>query len=106
MSQCEKKLMVIQGIKDRSKGAETKVKQEKQEKEAGKDPEVGVHETKGRSGGDPGKIHRSKEFGVQGCQRKCGKGDEEGRCWHREQGVGIRTRGRTGRNGARVGQGR
>ena len=47
-----------------------KVKQEKQEKEVGKDPEMGVHETKGRSRGDPGKIHRSKKFGVQGCRRK------------------------------------
>ena len=97
MSQCEKKSMVIQGIKDRSKGAETKVKQEKQEKEAGKDLEVGVHETKGRSRGDPGKIQRSKEFGVQGCRRKYGKGDKEERCWHRGQGVGVRTRERTGK---------
>ena len=46
------------------------MKQEKQEEEAGKDPEMGVCETKGRSGGDPGKIHRSKEFGVQGWWRK------------------------------------
>ena len=46
------------------------MKQEKQEEEAGEDPEMGVRETKGRSGGDPGKIHRSKEFGVQGCRRK------------------------------------
>ena len=38
--------------------------------ETRKDPETGVRETKGRSRGDPGKIHRSKEFGVQGCRRK------------------------------------
>ena len=43
-----------------------KVKQGKQEK----NPEMGVRETKGRSRGDPGKIHRSKGFGVQGCRRK------------------------------------
>ena len=39
-------------------------------REARKDPEMGVHGMKGRSRGDPGKIHRSKGFGVQGCQRK------------------------------------
>ena len=38
---------------------------------------------------DPGKIHRSKEFGVQGCRRKF----EEGRCWCRERSVRIRVRG-------------
>ena len=55
---------------------------------------MGVRGTKGRSRGDLGKIHRSKEFGVQGCRRKYGKGDE-GRC--REHSVGIRARGRTGK---------
>ena len=39
-----------------------KVKQGKQ----GKDPEMGVRETKGRSGEDPGKIHRSWGFGEDG----------------------------------------
>ena len=34
--------------------------------------------------------------GVGGSKRK-GKGDEEGRSRHREQGVGNRTRGRTGK---------
>ena len=53
---------------------------------------MGVRETKGRSRGDPGKIHRSKEFGVQGCRRKY----EEGRCWHREQGMRTRARGGQG----------
>ena len=37
---------------------------------------MGVRETKGRSRGDPGKIHRSKGFGVQGCRRKFGGGVE------------------------------
>ena len=66
-----------------------KVRQEKQ----GKDPETGVCEMKtGRSRGDPGKIHRSKGFGVQGCRRKS---EEEG-WWRREQGVGIWARGGLG----------
>ena len=76
MSQCEKKLMVIQGIKDRSKirCLEVTEKQgcgdEGETRGARKDPGMGVRETKGRSRGDPGKIHRSKGFGVQGCRRK------------------------------------
>ena len=41
---------------------------ETREGEIGKDPEMGVRETKGRSRGDPGNIHRSKGFGVQGCR--------------------------------------
>ena len=49
-----------------------------------------------RSRGDPGEIHRSKGFGVQGCRRKYGKGNE-GRCGCREHGVGIRARRRTGK---------
>ena len=59
---------------------------------------MGVHETKGRSREDPGKIHRSKGFGVQGCWRKYGK-----------EGVGVknkvmrirarRTRGKAGGEG-------
>ena len=53
---------------------------------------MGVHETKGRPRGDPGKIHRSKEFGVQGCRRKY----KEGRCWRREQGTRIRASGGQG----------
>ena len=52
-----------------------KVKREKQ----GKDPETGVREMKGRSRGDPGKIHRSKGFSVQGCRRKYRKGNKEGK---------------------------
>ena len=73
--------MMVQGIKDRSKIRGCKVigkqgcgdvgeAKEAREGEAGKDPEMGVRETKGRSRGDPGKIHRSKGFGVQGCRRK------------------------------------
>ena len=31
---------------------------------------MGVHGTKGRSRGDPGKIHRSREFSVQECQKR------------------------------------
>ena len=53
---------------------------------------MGVRETKGRSRRDPGEIHRSKEFGVQGCRRKY----EEGRCRRREQGMRIRARGGQG----------
>ena len=53
---------------------------------------MGVCETKGRSRGDPGKIHRSKGFGVQGCRRKY----EEGWCWCREQGIRVRARGGQG----------
>ena len=53
---------------------------------------MGVRVQKGRSRGDPGKIHRSKGFGVQGCWRKY----EEGQCRHREQGTRIRARGGQG----------
>ena len=52
---------------------------------------------KGRSRGDPGKIHRSKGFSVQGCWRKYRKGDKEGRCWCREQGYEDKGERRTGR---------
>ena len=54
---------------------------------------------KERSRGDPGKIHRSKGFGVQGCQRKYRKGDKEARCWCRGQGKRIRARGGLGGGG-------
>ena len=53
-------------------------------REARKDPETGVRETKGRSRGDPGKIHRSRGFSVQECRRKYKEGDKEGRCWCEE----------------------
>ena len=56
MSQCEKKLMVIQGIKDRSV---TRKQGCGDEGETEKDPEMGVRGKMGRSRGDPGKIHRS-----------------------------------------------
>ena len=106
MSQCEKKSMVIQGIKDRSKIRRYKVTERQGSGDEGeakvkgrktrKDPEMGVRETKGRSREDPGKIHRSKGFGVQGCRREYRKRDKEGRCWRREQGVGIWARGGLG----------
>ena len=69
------------------------MKQEKQEKEAGKDLEMGVRETKGRSRGDPG-ILRSLVFRDVGGSKGTRK---EGRCWRGGQGVGVRTRGRTGK---------
>ena len=62
---------------------------------------MGVCGKKGRSREDPGKIHRSKEFGVQGCRRKYRKGDKEGRCWCREQGTMIRARGGLGEGGGK-----
>ena len=77
-----------------------KVKQEKQEKGSRDRPGDGcpweVGEIQGRSREDPGKIHRSKGFGVQGCWRKYGKGSK-GRCGCGEHGVGIRARRRTGK---------
>ena len=57
---------------------------EAREGETGKDLEMGVRETKGRSRGDPGKIHRSKEFGVQGCWSGGSKGKGT-----RREGVGV-----------------
>ena len=67
MSQREKKSMVVQGIKDRSKIRTRR--------------RVSV-----RQRGDLGEIQgRSidlRRFGVQGCWREY----EEGRCWCREQG--------------------
>ena len=62
-------------------------------REARKDLETGVRGLKGRSRGDPGKIHRSRGFSVQDCRRKYRKGDKEGGCGHREQGTKIRARG-------------
>ena len=52
-----------------------------------------------RRRGDLGKIHRSRGFGVQGCRREYRKGDEEGRCWRREQGTRTRAKGGLGRRG-------
>ena len=57
---------------------------------------MGVRRMKGRSRRDPGKIHRSKEFGVQGCRRKYRKGNEVGRCRCWEQGARTRARGGLG----------
>ena len=57
------------GILKNLSGDEGETKRSKR-REARKDPEAGVRETKGRSRGDPGKIHRSKGFGVQGCRRE------------------------------------
>ena len=66
-----------QGIKDRSKIREGMVTRkqgcrdegETREGKLGEDLEMGVHGEKGRSRGDPGKIHRSREYGVQECWR-------------------------------------
>ena len=89
MCQCEKKSTVVQGIKDRSEirrhevfekqgcGDESETREARKGKQ-GKNPETGVRETKGKPRGDPGKIHRSKGFSVQGCRRKYRKGDKVG----------------------------
>ena len=80
MSQCEKKSMALQMIKDkRSKIRRCMVtrkqgdgdESEDKEGKLGKDPEMGVYWRKGRSGEDPGKIHRS--IGVQ-CSGVLGVG--------------------------------
>ena len=59
--------------------------QEKQEKGSKERPGGGCPweegEIQGRSREDPGMIHRSKEFGVQGCRRKYEKGT-------RREGIG------------------
>ena len=62
---------------------------------------MGVRGRKGRSRGDPEKIHRSREFSVQECWRKYGKEDQEGGCWYREQGMRIRVRGGLGDGGGK-----
>ena len=98
--------MVIQGIKDRSEIREGEVikKQgcgdegETREAREGKQGKTQRWVSMGRRG-DPGEIHRSKGFGVQGCWRKYRKGDKEGRCWCREQGMRIRARGGLGGGG-------
>ena len=76
MSQCEKKPMVIQGIKDRSQ-----IRRHKVTRKQGCGDEGGIREVReGKQGktrgwvsvrqrGDPGKIHRSRGFGVQECRR-------------------------------------
>ena len=58
-----------QGCGDEGETGETR-------REVRKDPEMGVHGRIGRSGGDPGKIHRSWGFGVQECRRKYREGDK------------------------------
>ena len=61
--------MVVQGIKERSKIRETR-----------KDPEMGVHGRKGRSGEDPGKIHRSMGVWCSGVsEEKRMRGGGQGR---------------------------
>ena len=89
--QCEKKSMVVQGIKDRSEirrhevsekqgcGGEGETREARKGKQ-GKNSETGVREIKERSRGDPGKIHGSRGFGVQECRRKYRRGGKEGRC--------------------------
>ena len=61
---------------------------------------MGVRGKMGRPRGDPGKIHRSRGFSVQECQRKYREGDEEGRCWCGEYEVTrMRVRGGLGGEG-------
>ena len=80
--------MVVQGIKDRSKirnhmvtekqgnrdESETRGTREGNQGKTKEDPEMGVYGKKGRSREDPGKIHRSRGFSVQECQRRIGGG--------------------------------
>ena len=58
------------------------MKQEKQEKgiegRGKEDPEMGVHGKKGRSRGDPGKIHRSRGMQCSGVSEENQKGDKDG----------------------------
>ena len=82
--------MVIQGIKDKSTiwrhkvaekqgcGDEGETREAREGKQGERDTEMGVHGTKGRSRRDPGKIHRSRGFGVQ-------------ECWKWEKSGGTRT---------------
>ena len=55
---------------------------------------MGVHGMKGRSGGDPGKIHRSRGFGVQECREweKSG-GTRTARCPEGEGNQGRTVKG-------------
>ena len=67
-----------QGHEDEGETREVREGKRSARREARKDPETGVRGTKGRSWGDPGKIHRSRGFGVHGCRKKYRKGNAEG----------------------------
>ena len=55
---------------------------------------MGVHGLKGRSRGDPGKIHRSRGFGVQECwKREKSGGTRAARCPKGEENQGRIVRG-------------
>ena len=109
MSQCEKKPMVIQGIKDRSEIREDEVIRKQGYGDEGETREAREGE-QGRTlrwvsigrRGVPGEIQgrsidlRGSMF--RGVGGSMGKGDE-GRCWRREHGVGIRVRGGPGGGG-------
>ena len=45
---------------------------------------MGVRGTKGRSRGDPEKIHRSRRFGVQECWERKSGGTRTARCFKGE----------------------
>ena len=92
MSQCEKKSMVVQGIKDRSKIRKHKVTEKRGCRDEGETREV----REGKQGetqrrvsvrrrGDPGEIQgRFADLGVsvfRSVGGSIGKGDEEGGCW-------------------------
>ena len=106
MSQCEKKSMVVQGIKDRSGIREVTEKQrcgdvcETREVREGKQGKTrrrvsmrrrgDLGEIQGRSI-DPGKIHRSRGFGV----RECREGEKSGGTRTARCPKGEGNRGRT-----------
>ena len=88
----KRKSMVVQGIKDRSEIREHKVTRrqgygdegETRKGKLGEDPEMGVHGRKGRSRGDPGKIHRSVGVWCSGVLEE--KGRREGGRGQRDEG--------------------
>ena len=92
----KRKSVVIQGIKDRSEIREHIVtrkqgcedEDETREGRLGEGPEMGVCGRKGRSGEDPGKIHRSARFGVRECQRRRERREED-----EEEETRIRSQG-------------
>ena len=101
MSQCEKKSMVIQGIKDRSKIRCREVTEKQGCRDEGETREAREGKqgktrrwVSVRRGGDPGEIQgRSIDLGgsvFRSVGGSIGKRDEEGRCWRRERGTRIR----------------
>ena len=95
----KRKSVGLLGVKDRSKVREGMVtgKQgygDEGETKKGKleeDLEMGVHGRKGRSGEDPGKIHRSAEFSVQECQWRRERKEEDEDKETRIKSLGIRS---------------